>query len=1014
MTGGASPAPLGASTPAPAGASTPEPMTLFCARAAPEYYRRPTFSPREVFCSPDCADVEGPDGLTALKVPVGEYDLASVVAPRLGGRSPELIVVKADATCGNLPRGLERFRCPKVLLVGDTHHFRDPVRAMLRYAAAENFDFIALDHTRHHGHFFLEAGFERVFWLPALDYVLRQRPRPAVFDHELTFVGQVGAFHPWRRHLLGTLVKAGLPLKTFRASPDQTADIYAASAVTLNCSLNGDLNLRVFEALGAGGFLLTDGLAPESGLDRLFVDGEHLAVYRSPGELAEKARHYLDHPAEALRIRDAGLAHLLATQHPQVKLRQFYDLVYNDQADPQIVLDDLRAVPRPSRETLLRRAEVYENIQTLHLRAARLTVLTDPDDGLGLALNARDLPRVAVRGWADAALAETAASCLPADDGAAARTETVLALPWPEKAGAAAGLLAAFSGAHVAAAGRGWRDRLTAEAALADWGFKPVAPGAPLFRCADPARFVERTLAQGDADGARRKLTALLDADGRAEGVGEAETARRLADAARRLGDDRLEEAFWRRCLALDRGHAAALSALARLAETAGRAGDAWLFAAEAVRRRDFSAQEAAAVEAMLSGLAARAGDDPRLAAWRGATVPAAARRIAPRRVLVVTNLFPPQEFGGYGRKLWEFSAELRRRGHDVRILAADAPEFVKPGVAGSMDLEPLVDRSLKLQGVWREGRAYFFPDPAERAKIAADNDRLILETAARFGCEVCLAGNVDLLTTGFLRELPARGLPVIHSVGNRHPSFSPAEAPASPLYRIAPASAWVGRQLDDAGFAFPTQTVVYPGARADYFYRPFPPSFDRLRIAFASLFVDYKGPQVLANALAALRARGVPFTCTFAGDTPNAELLGRVRDYFARQGFADRVRYVGFQDRRGLSELFDRANVLVFPSVIEEAFGISQVEAMAAGIAVVSSGTGGGVEIIRDGVDGLLFKNNDHEHLADRLAALAADPAGWARLARAGQRRAFAFTVAASVDRLETTFEELLALRGG
>jgi glycosyltransferase involved in cell wall biosynthesis len=999
----------------------PQPATLFCARAAPEYYRRPTFSARETFCSPDCEDVIGPDGPTALKVPVGEYDLATTVLHRLpADRRPELIVVKADATCGNLPRGLERFRCPKVLLVGDTHHFRDPVRALLRYAAAENFDFILLDHARHHGHFFLEAGFERVYWTPALDYVLRPRARPAAFEHQLTFVGQTGAFHPWRRHLLGTLVKAGLPLRTFRAPPERTADIYAASAVTLNCSLNGDLNLRVFEALGAGGFLLTDALTPESGLDRLFVDGEHLAVYRSPGELAEKARHYLDHPAEALRIRDAGAAHLLATQHPLIMLRRFYDLVHDDRVDPLIVLDDGRALPRPSRETLLRRAEIYEAVQTLHLRAARLTVLADPGDASGLALNARDLPRVAVRPWSEVAHPEAVASCLRPDGDPPPRTESVLALPWPEQAGQAAAMLTAFSGAYVAAPGRGRRDRIAAETTLAEWGFAPVQPGGTLFGCVDPVRFIEQTSALGDRAAAERKLAAMVDdadaamvdnAAGLA-GVVDLDVALRLASIARTQGADRLEEAFLRRCVALDRGHGAALSGLARLAEKNGRQSQAWLFAAEAARGRTFEPAAAAAVKALLDDLAAKAGDDPALQAYRAATIPAAARRFEPRRVLVATNLFPPQEFGGYGRKLWEFSAELRRRGHDVRVLTADAPEFVKPGETGSLDMEPWVERSLRLQGTWRDGRAHFLPDAQERAAIAAANDKLIVETAARLGSEVCLAGNVDLMSTGFLSALPASGAPLVHTVGNRHPGYAPADAPTSPLHRIAPASAWVGRQLTEAGFDFPVQTVIYPGARTDYFHRPFPPACDRLRIAYASLFVDYKGPQVLANALALLHARGVPFSCVFAGDTPDAALLGKVRDYFARQGFADRVRFIGFQDRRGLAQLFDRANVLVFPSVIDEAFGISQVEAMAAGVAVVSSGTGGGVEIIRDGVDGLLFRNGDHEHLADRLAGLAADPAGWARLAQAGQARAQAFTVAASVDRLEATFEALLALR--
>lgn len=97
---------------------------------------------------------------------------------------------------------------------------------------------------------------------------------------------------------------------------------------------------------------------------------------------------------------------------------------------------------------------------------------------------------------------------------------------------------------------------------------------------------------------------------------------------------------------------------------------------------------------------------------------------------------------------------------------------------------------------------------------------------------------------------------------------------------------------------------------------------------------------------------------------------------------------------------------------MFEEPFGISHVEAMAAGLAVVSSGTGGSREIVRDGVDGLLFKPEDHTDLAVKLKSLTDDPARWAALARAGQARSLDFTVGRSVDRIEATFEELLAYR--
>ena len=96
------------------------------------------------------------------------------------------------------------------------------------------------------------------------------------------------------------------------------------------------------------------------------------------------------------------------------------------------------------------------------------------------------------------------------------------------------------------------------------------------------------------------------------------------------------------------------------------------------------------------------------------------------------------------------------------------------------------------------------------------------------------------------------------------------------------------------------------------------------------------------------------------------------------------------------------RANTLVFPSVFEEPFGISQVEAMAAGLVVVTSGTGGASEIVEDGENGLRFRSQDAFHLAERLAWLAEHPEEAAALSQAAQERAEAFNVKHSVQRLE------------
>lgn len=63
------------------------------------------------------------------------------------------------------------------------------------------------------------------------------------------------------------------------------------------------VNLRIFEALSAGCFLLSD---YTDELAELFVVGEEIEVFRNAQELVEKVEYYLNHPAERLKIAKKG------------------------------------------------------------------------------------------------------------------------------------------------------------------------------------------------------------------------------------------------------------------------------------------------------------------------------------------------------------------------------------------------------------------------------------------------------------------------------------------------------------------------------------------------------------------------------------------------------------------------------------------------------------------------------------------------------------------------------------
>ena len=91
--------------------------------------------------------------------------------------------------------------------------------------------------------------------------------------------------------------------------------------------------------------------------------------------------------------------------------------------------------------------------------------------------------------------------------------------------------------------------------------------------------------------------------------------------------------------------------------------------------------------------------------------------------------------------------------------------------------------------------------------------------------------------------------------------------------------------------------------------------------------------------------------------------------------GLRDRITYVARPDRSALISLYQRAAVFALPSD-EEGFGVVLLEAMACGVPVVSTRSGGPDAIITDGQDGFLVALDDAASMADRLLRLFQDEA--------------------------------------
>lgn len=161
--------------------------------------------------------------------------------------------------------------------------------------------------------------------------------------------------------------------------------------------------------------------------------------------------------------------------------------------------------------------------------------------------------------------------------------------------------------------------------------------------------------------------------------------------------------------------------------------------------------------------------------------------------------------------------------------------------------------------------------------------------------------------------------------------------------------------------------------------------------------FVAKKGFADLLAAVAQLGER--PCRLILAGDGPEAPAL---RAAIARLGLEDRVELPGWLPDP--AEFFAGIDILVVPSH-HEPFGIVVLEGMANRLPVIVSDAEGPREIVRDGVEGLVFPRGDPPALAQALIRLLDDPTLATRLAAAGRKAALERydlpVVAAEIERV-------------
>lgn len=342
-----------------------------------------------------------------------------------------------------------------------------------------------------------------------------------------------------------------------------------------------------------------------------------------------------------------------------------------------------------------------------------------------------------------------------------------------------------------------------------------------------------------------------------------------------------------------------------------------------------------------------------------------------PRRLALLTNLFPPDVLGGYELLARDVADALAERGHDVRVLTT-----------GTASGEARVTRSLRLSRPfgtapradrWRHHRAAAHNARATRAFLDAHGpfDGVIVMSLRRLGLAP-------------LREFRKAGVPTVVTVNDDWPvAYAlPASMPrwrrliesivsAPKILRpddvdqVVYLSNAVRDVVRRSGAPLPEGSQQFQGVDRRLF-RPAPRgarASEKSRLLFSGRLHQSKGPEFVIDALAALRRQGRDVELVFAGAAHDAAYEAELHARAARMGVAGDVRWLGHVDRDALPAVYQSADVCVFISTLaHEGQGLTYLEAMACGVPVVAWPSGGAAEFL------------DRFPVARRAAALTGD----------------------------------------
>ncbi len=176
--------------------------------------------------------------------------------------------------------------------------------------------------------------------------------------------------------------------------------------------------------------------------------------------------------------------------------------------------------------------------------------------------------------------------------------------------------------------------------------------------------------------------------------------------------------------------------------------------------------------------------------------------------------------------------------------------------------------------------------------------------------------------------------------------------------------------------------SILHNGVNVEKYHVERTGSHSPMTVLFLGRIGERKGTFDLIRAAARLKDMDIRFLIAGDGDVEGANAAIRAAD------LAGKVEVLGWVDDKRVVELLGRSDLYALPSY-DEGLPMGILEAMAAGLPILSTPVGGIPDAVTDGVNGYLIEPGDSEALADRILKYSTDEAAWRQASHFSRKRA-------------------------